>query len=103
MDEFFAGVGDGFDFGGELVVLVGLHDGGELGDGDVVDLADDGRGHGGIEEVIEELVGDLREFTGRVMGVFFFGEHAHGWVRFVGWEMCGLTLTGRDPICAHIC
>ncbi len=78
VDEVLALVGDAFDGGRGLVVGVGVHDGGELFEGDVVDLADlQGRGVG-VEEIVEELR-DAGVIGGRAVGfVFFDGEHAHG-------------------------
>ncbi len=98
VDEVLALVDDAFDGGRGLVVGGGVHDGGELVEGDVVDLADL---HGcgvRVEEVVEQVrcegvVAGRRGMGGRggrrgrdagvigwcVVGcVFFDGEHAHG-------------------------
>jgi len=54
LDGGRAGGVDGLDrFDGVLVVL-GVGEGEELGEGEVVDLADEDGGHRGIEEVFEE-------------------------------------------------
>lgn len=55
VDEVLALVGDAFDGGRGLVVGVGVHDGGELVEGDVVDLADLHGGGVGVEEIVEQL------------------------------------------------
>ena len=59
LDGWGSGGVDGLDGGGCGAVVFGLDDFGELGEGEAVDLADEEGGHRGIEEVFEELFGEL--------------------------------------------
>ena len=56
LDGSGSGGVDGLDGGGCGDVVLGLDDFGELGEGEVVDLADEDGGHRGIEEVLEEAL-----------------------------------------------
>jgi len=58
VDGFSAGGVDVFDVGDGAPVLLALGEGVELGEGDVVDLADGDWGEGGVEEVFEEGFGE---------------------------------------------
>ncbi len=72
-----AAVGDGVEVVGCTAHLVGLDDGAELGDGDVVPVADVERVDGGVEDLAEELVGELGD--GLVcFGVRFELRGGHG-------------------------
>jgi len=55
VDDGGSGGVDGLDGGGGGLVVVALDDGGELFEGEIVDLADEDGGHGGGEEVFEQL------------------------------------------------
>ena len=68
-------VGDGVEVVGRAAHLVGLDDGAELGDGDVVPVADVERVDGGVQDLAEELVG---EFGGGLVGVRFELRGGHG-------------------------
>jgi hypothetical protein len=58
VDGLLAGGVDGFDSGGGVFVGFGFGDGLELLEGEVVELADEDWGEGGVEEGFEELGGE---------------------------------------------
>ncbi|RMH26815.1 MAG: hypothetical protein D6692_08590 [Planctomycetota bacterium] len=67
--------GDGVEVVGRPAHLVGLDDGAELGDGDVVPVADVERVDGGVQDLAEELIG---EFGGGLVGVRVGLRGGHG-------------------------
>ncbi len=92
LDELDAGVVDLGDGGGEGLEAGGLDEGEELGEGDLVDVAEVEGGEGAVEEVAGELggegwligfvchhVGIMRDDDGRLKGrVGKDGKFAHG-------------------------
>jgi len=91
-DQGFAGVGDAFDGIACAVEVFGVEDGCELGEFEVVELAEFEGGEGGVEEVFEELAGEFVRCVVRVHAGIF-AERRSG--TRGDWGRAGSLRTGR--------